>query len=104
MSDLNDFPFEVMSLIFQETWELYLLDDPLLKKEPRRIFPFNVAAVCAFWLDVLKAEPRYWKCVTFDVGHDPTPFLDTLGLYTGGDIDVCVVSSRKSRVTELQEK
>ena len=56
MSDLNDFPFEVMSLISQETWELYLLDDPPLQKETRRIFPFNAAAVCAFWLDVLKSD------------------------------------------------
>ncbi len=104
MSLLNDFPFEVLSLIFQKTWGLYLLDDPPLKKEPRRIFPFNVASVCSLWLDVLKSEPRYWKCVTFDVGYDPTPFLDTIGLYASGGIDVCVVSSRRSKVTELQEK
>ena len=104
MSLLNDFPFEVLSLIFQKTWELNLLDDPPLKKEPRRIFPFNAASVCSLWLDVLKSEPQYWKCVTFDVGYDSTPFLDTIGLYTGGGIDVCVVSSRRSKVTELQEK
>ncbi len=104
MIHFSDFPVEVMSLIFQETWELYQLDDPPRKKKPRGIFPFNAAAVCYLWLNVLKSQPRYWKRVTFDVEHDPTPFLDTLGLYAGGDIDVCVVSTSKSRITELQEK
>ncbi|KJA20935.1 hypothetical protein HYPSUDRAFT_203329 [Hypholoma sublateritium FD-334 SS-4] len=104
MGHVNDFPVEIISLIFRQTWELYQLDAPQGKKNPHCIFPFNAATVCALWLNVLKSQPQYWKCVTFDVANDPTPFLDTLGLYTGGDIDVRVVSSRIYSATESQEK
>lgn len=107
MGLLNDFPVEILSLIFQETWELYQPDALQSdKSDPRRIFPFNTATVCALWLNILKSQPQYWKCVTFDVADDPTPFLDTLGLYAGGGLglDVRIISSRKSSATELQEK
>lgn len=107
MGHVNDFPVEIISLIFQQTWELYQTDAPAApdaETKPRRVFPFNAATVCVFWLNILKSQPQYWKSVTFDTADDPTPLLETIGLYTGGDIVVCVVSSRKLLTTELQEK
>lgn len=39
-------------------------------------FPYNVAAVCKLWLDVLSRIPQCWTRVIIDVAFDPSKFLD----------------------------
>ncbi|KJA20986.1 hypothetical protein HYPSUDRAFT_764265 [Hypholoma sublateritium FD-334 SS-4] len=94
MGHINDFAVEILGLIFQSI----AYQSPPNRTEPaHRRFPFNTATVCVLWLNILKSRPQYWKSVTFDVAHDPTPLLDTLGLYTGSETEVRVISTSSRR-------
>ncbi|KJA16076.1 hypothetical protein HYPSUDRAFT_91505 [Hypholoma sublateritium FD-334 SS-4] len=92
MGHINDFPIEILALIFQSV-AIASQVHPNWHEPAHLKFPFNTATVCVLWLNILKSRPQYWKSVIFDVAHDPTPLLDTLGLYTGGEIAVQVIST-----------
>ena len=96
MGNISDFPVEILAHIFQSVE----IASQSLRPEAgpaQREFPFNTATVCVLWLNILKSRPDYWKTVTFDVAHDPTPLLDTLGLYVGDKITVHVISTASYR-------
>ncbi|KJA16863.1 hypothetical protein HYPSUDRAFT_1049586 [Hypholoma sublateritium FD-334 SS-4] len=91
LSGINCLPVEILALIF-----IYVAESTTssYSRTSTRAFPFNVASTCPFWMDILKSNPTNWKSVSIDV-MDPSPFLDTLTMFTGGPIEVFVFSSIK---------
>ncbi len=91
---INCLPIEILAMIFT-----FVGVSKIPVYSPRNTtFPFNVAATCIFWMEILKSNPENWKSISIDV-MDPTPFLDTFSIFTGGPIEVYVFSGARKKAS-----